>query len=40
MLIVVIIYKNYVFLFNEFNWISIDLDKSEDMKFYNLNEIE
>lgn len=40
MLIVVTIYKNYAPLSNEFNWISIDLDKSEDMKFYNLNEIE
>lgn len=33
MLIVVTIYKNYAPLSNEFNWISIDLDKSEDMKF-------
>lgn len=40
MLIVKKIYKNYAFFFNEFIFISINLDESEAIKFYNLDEIE
>ena len=40
MLIVKRIYKNYAPLFNKFTSISVNLDESEAMKFYNLDEIE